>query len=83
MAEGVTLVTVTLFLINYSWIACIYDVLNEVGRIINLSKLVLPIDTRSALLVDSVFRSLLDHLAALPDKIETRSHLLCRRPLEL
>ena len=83
MAEGVALVTMTLFLINYAWIARIYDVLNEVGCIINLSKLVLPIDTRSALLVDPVFRSLLDHLAALPDKIETRSHLLCLRPLEL
>ena len=83
VAECVSLVTVALFLVNYTRITRIYYVRNEVGPVVYFSKLVLRLNTILSLVVDPVLRPLLDHLAALADKVETRSHLLCSRPLKL
>ena len=64
MLEGIPLVCVVVFRINYAWVLCVDNASNVVRCVVNFSKL---LDGISFLrfLIHSLFCSHLDHLSAI------------------
>ena len=82
MRECISLVNVLLLLVNDLWVARVHNALNKVRRVVYLRDNCLVFNSIGALF-DLILRLHLNHLAALPNKIEADRHQLSSLTLDL
>ena len=74
MLEGIPLMCMIVFGIDYAWILCVDNTSYVVSCVINFSKL-LSVIRFLRLCVHSLFCSHLDHLSPIPHQIVSRTHM--------